>query len=701
MAGKFWGHVYCMIILSEPIAFGAVCLLASLVWLNLLCTSLQIKQVSPQKSAAVTSSGEPPLPSKGEQKAQPSSLLEGTYDEASSAKSFQEALAEWRNGKNAESAANTFAARGISYTEEIFFECAWHSLYIASSGGIFPFSYLDSATETTSDVATMAESTHEPRGTEFNVVFADGKTKVSYFEKLLMRKYKDGTITMQPSSPHPVLTEIESDEELEHAPAISKYNVFYDADDIDGNDANGVPIPSVNCDEDFPVMASRPRPSSVSIEELTSDGEVLPLPEPEIVLRPCGKEVIQMQKKGSHSSKKIAEAKDSKMASEPTEVKSGKTGKHRDRGESGHRKKSKEKEQLPAPLSTSHNEKGREVDQQYSEIKAESLLPSSHEHDTQFLKQSDLLVSVRSAWDNCTEFQHSIHQLGHFFLHAVQPVNSEEAASPEPPVSVSTPHFKLGSTVWLPSSSTAQEEPVALPSISESAEPPPSVSESAEPPPSVSESAEPPPSVSESAEPPPSVSESAEPQSAEPPPSVSESAEPPPSVSESAEPPTSISESAEPPPSRPSTRDWYYDDSDSSDSEPQNEGDEFIQSRMGMVRDSVDCRVSRPATSTSSRDLEVEDQVERDKDDCQALDELAWELASTVECEGRLSRCERDLDTEETEGGCDAVTPVPVANEGEDEVGVADKQVMDMSEVISEFELYQQRLMEEDSDEEQ
>ena len=536
-------------------------------------------------------------------------------------------------------------------------ECAW---YI---GGNFPFSYLDSATETTSDVATMAESTHEPRGTEFNVVFADGKNKVSYFEKLLMRKYKDGTITMQPSIPHPVLTEIESDEELEHAPAISKYNVFYDADDIDGDDANGVPIPSVNCDEDFPVMANstnRPRPSSVSIEELPCDGDVLPLPEPEIVLRPCGKEVIQMQKKGSNSSKKIAEANDSKMASEPTEVKSSKTGKHR---ESGHRKKSKEKEQLPAPLSTSHNEKGREVDQQYSEIKAESLLSSSHGHDTQLLKQSDLLVSVRSAWDNCAESQHSSHQLGHFFLHAVQPVKSEEAASPKPPVSMSAPQFKLGSTVWLPSSSTVQEEPVALPSISESAETPPSISESAEPPPSISESAEPPPSISESAKPSPS-----------------------------------ISESAEPPPSRPITRDWYYDDSDSSDSEPQNERDEFIQSRMGMVRDSVDCKVSRPATGTSSRDLEMEDQVERDKDDCQALDELAWELASTVECEGRLSRCEGDL---ETEGGCDAVTPVPVANEEEDEVGVANKQVMDMSEVISEFELYQQRLMEEDSDEEQ
>lgn len=56
----------------------------------------------PTAKPAVTSSEEP----------QPSSLLEGTYDEASSAKSFQEALAEWRNGKNAESAANTSAMKG-------------------------------------------------------------------------------------------------------------------------------------------------------------------------------------------------------------------------------------------------------------------------------------------------------------------------------------------------------------------------------------------------------------------------------------------------------------------------------------------------------------------------------------------------------------------------------------------------------------
>lgn len=477
---------------------------------------------------------------------------------------------------------------------------------------------------TTSEVATMAKS---PRGTEFNVVFTDGN-KVSYFEKLLMRKYKDGTISMQPNIPQPVPTKIESDEELGRVPVISKYNVFYDADDMDGDvyvgtTANGVPVSSVNCEEDFPTMANKPRPSSICIEELTSNDDVWSLPEPKIVLPLYGKEVVQ--EGDSNSSKKVAEAKGIRMATEVATVKSSKSGKHKD-GERIGRRKKREKEQLSAPL-PSNNEKEGEFDQQSSETKETepSLQSSSHGHDPQLLKQSDIFVSVRSAWDSCTQSQHNSYQLGHFFLHGVQPVNDEEEmTSPKPPtLNDPKPHFKLGSTVWLPGSSTTQQEPeLELPSISEG---------------------------------------------------------------------------DEPPSSRPSTRDWYYNDSDS-DSEPENEREEFIQSRMGMAHDPMNCR---PATSTSSKDLEMEDRMERDKDDCEALDELAWELASTVEYEGRLTRCERDLDaSEDGEHEQDMGTPIPMV-EGGDEVGVANKQVMDMSEVISEFELYQQKLMEEDSDEEQ
>ena len=42
----------------------------------------------------------------------PQSLLEGTYDEASSAKSFQEALAEWRSGGSV-AASNIYSKKSI------------------------------------------------------------------------------------------------------------------------------------------------------------------------------------------------------------------------------------------------------------------------------------------------------------------------------------------------------------------------------------------------------------------------------------------------------------------------------------------------------------------------------------------------------------------------------------------------------------
>ena len=70
--------------------------------LYLLFVFLQIKQVSPKKVNAnlPTISLEAPTPSVNEERTEPSSLLEGTYDEESSAKSFQEALEEWRSGKS-------------------------------------------------------------------------------------------------------------------------------------------------------------------------------------------------------------------------------------------------------------------------------------------------------------------------------------------------------------------------------------------------------------------------------------------------------------------------------------------------------------------------------------------------------------------------------------------------------------------------
>ena len=82
-------------------------------------------------------------------------------------------------------------------------------------------------------------------------------------------------------------------------------------------------------------------------------------------------------------------------------------------------------------------------------------------------------------------------------------------------------------------------------------------------------------------------------------------------------------------------------------------------------------------------DCDIWERQEQDEEDDTALENLAWELASTVECEGRLTRCESEL--VEGEGDGDVTTPPS-------SLGVADDQgpfpLTDLSQVMSEFELY-------------
>jgi hypothetical protein len=462
----------------------------------------------------------------------------------------------------------------------------------------------------------MAGSALEPHRTKVNLEFTDGN-KVTYFEKLLMRKYKDGTITAHSGVPYPVPTETAfNEEEFERVPAISKYNLFYySEDEYDGDDmlvetyTNGVSEPFTYAS--LATAVNSTGPPSISIEELISNGEE----NPEILAHP-----EEEAKKDGSNYKRMAGAQNNHT--EVTETGNG-SSQRKNRGKNRRARNGKGKEKQ---VVFSHGDKQKENEQPSSSHVEEKVLPPTieHGHRVPHLKESDLLASVRSAWDNCTEYHHSNKQLGNFFLHGVQPAGSEEdeAMLVNIPQDLSPSDFKLASTVWLPSSSTVQCDPEVAYDSSES-----------------------------------------------------------PTI----------------PLSRPGTRDCYYDDTDS-DSEPENEREEFIQSRMGMAPDSVGCIVSRPATSTSLRDLEVEDPTERDRDDCETLDELACELASTVECEGRLTRC-RDLD--ESEGEYDVATPVPAACEGGLALGMPDGEVIDMSEVISDFELYQKRLMEEDSDQEQ
>lgn len=88
---------------------------------------------------------------------------------------------------------------------------------------------------------------------------------------------------------------------------------------------------------------------------------------------------------------------------------------------------------------------------------------------------------------------------------------------------------------------------------------------------------------------------------------------------------------------------------------------------------------------------------ERDEEDEEALESLAWELASTMECEGRLTRCQSEMDKLDNEirgASCSPATPQQEQELEEEEAFV----LSDLSKVMSKFELYQQSIMEQDSD---
>ena len=106
-----------------------------------------------------------------------------------------------------------------------------------------------------------------------------------------------------------------------------------------------------------------------------------------------------------------------------------------------------------------------------------------------------------------------------------------------------------------------------------------------------------------------------------------------------------------------------------------------------------DCGINELDLSVSN--LEDGDVCERDEEDDKALDDLAWELASTVECEGRLTRCESELDEEDGHFSAPPLSPQPGSGETDEPFPLTD-----LSQVMSEFELFmnQQTAMEQDSD---
>lgn len=463
-------------------------------------------------------------------------------------------------------------------------------IHAADFAYLMLFFVAESFTCTTSDMLTGTSDIAEGR---LNVEFTD-KNQVTYFEKLLMKKYRDGSMANPQLDSRPVgpVEPVASTDDSETTPTISQYNIFYEADmELEGDLQNEAcvaqeVVPEVQAVGDL----SKCQPStSFSIEELFINGE------------------------------------DEVSAENTEEVLTMRIG-----IDTGPRDEGCKDERPQTEYSSSHDEDGNshaKIPVPQGEIPSPD---SNSAHNLQHLQQSDILASVKSAWTNCAQSSHSGQQLAHFFLHGVNPMDGEseeesmKLPKPRPTTKSSdgsstsnTHQFKLGSSLWLPSNSTS----LVL------------------------------------------------------------------------EPEVNIEEDAinlPPSPSRPSTReckDRYYDDTDT-DSEPENEREEFISSRLGMTRDSVEMQ-SRPPSTSHGRDFEEEDRMERDEADCAALDDLAWELTSTVECEGRLSRCEQDFDSS-------AVTPTPAVEEEEE--GSTEVGEVDMTKVMSEFELFQKNLMEEDSD---
>lgn len=117
---------------------------------------------------------------------------------------------------------------------------------------------------------------------------------------------------------------------------------------------------------------------------------------------------------------------------------------------------------------------------------------------------------------------------------------------------------------------------------------------------------------------------------------------------------------------------------------PRPQSQPMLYSSNDSQSESGDEDIHDLALSVSNvEDCDIWERQERDEEDDTALENLAWELASTVECEGRLTRCESEL--AEGEGDNDATTPPS-------SLGVADDQglfpLTDLTQVMSEFELY-------------
>ena len=139
-------------------------------------------------------------------------------------------------------------------------------------------------------------------------------------------------------------------------------------------------------------------------------------------------------------------------------------------------------------------------------------------------------------------------------------------------------------------------------------------------------------------------------------------------------------------------RDPYYDD-DGSDSEPENEREEFICSRLGHVPESTELgRVSRASTSNDhdlGKEEEDEEQLEWEQADYDALENLTSELRASTANSERSMTASRLEEEEETEQG---------GEESDEMLGDSFGEDLDMSRIQSDFDLFQRKLLDQDSD---
>ena len=198
------------------------------------------------------------------------SLLEGSYDEAASAKMFEEALKSWRNSsKQDETPPRGKIKRSLSAS--IFTEFTIVASVESVSCGV---------------QASTSEDGKRISMDALESITSNSSNTSSYFEKLLLKRVKANpsffTSMTSLSSPTPrIAPEPLVDEEHDHAAAsvmISPYNIFYSSDcehdllNIESTDNVSIPVtPSTVSVEELNPMPSHTASSNLSLQPAPSE----------------------------------------------------------------------------------------------------------------------------------------------------------------------------------------------------------------------------------------------------------------------------------------------------------------------------------------------------------------------------------------------------------------------------------------------